>query len=211
MRSCVALCACICLCCSSVLAQDSLGATDLDSTAFTPKSSESDVNRLELAGSDSFEYDIANKIRKAKSSVQIGIGMNFTQNATTKALQVNVSGALGYSYFFTKNIGLRAQGIVDNTQTSFFGGIGVDVLWDFIQTEPFGIGVFIGSSMGYQELYSTNQQGGFLGQFHSGIGLIFDGGRSRLEGMVRLPYNTISSTQQIRSNITYILMYSYTF
>ena len=49
-----------------------------------------DVEQLELAGGDSFEYDIDNKIRRAKSSVQVGVGINFTHNVDTKALQLSL-------------------------------------------------------------------------------------------------------------------------
>ncbi|TLD83711.1 hypothetical protein [Helicobacter trogontum] len=175
-------------------------------------SSGSEVEQLELAGGDSFEYDINNKIRRAKSNVQVGVGVNFTHNATTGSLQVNASVALGYSYFFHKTFGMRLNGIFDNTQTSYFGGIGLDIMWDFIQTEPFGLGVIIGSSVGYAKEYGVVENGGFLGYFHAGVGMVFDGGRSRLDGVTRIPYNSIPNiTRQLSTDITYVLMYSYTF
>lgn len=198
MRFSVVLCMCFCAA-SSLFAQN---------IANSKENNDGSVEKLELAGSDSFGYDINNKIRKAKSSVQVGVGINFTRNLDTEKLQVNASIALGYSYFFHKTFGIRAQGIFDNTQTSYFGGVGVDVMWDFIQTEPFGIGLTIGSSVGYEEQYGASKAKGFLAQLHVGIGMIFDGGRSRLDGITRIPYNKIEG---INPEITYILMYSYTF
>lgn len=205
IRRSVVLCACFCIV-SSLFAQNA----DSKAVSSTNSNNDNSVNKLELAGGDSFEYDINNKIRKAKSSVQVGVGINFTNNANTNKLQVNASVALGYSYFFSKNFGVRAQGIFDNTQTSYFGGVGADVMWDFIQTEPFGVGVFLGSSLGYEEQYHKNSEyKGFLAQLHVGVGMIFDGGRSRLDGVARIPYNKIGISKY--PEITYILMYSYTF
>ena len=200
MRYSMVLCMYFCAI-SSLFAQNAASTTD---------SNDSGVEKLELAGGDSFEYDIDNKIRKAKSSVQVGVGVNFTHNSDTNGLQVNASVALGYSYFFHKTFGIRAQGIFDNTQTSYFGGVGVDVMWDFIQTEPFGFGVLVGSSIGYEERYGIYKYKGFLGQFHVGVGMVFDGGRSRLDGITRIPYNTTGGPK-MSQEITYILMYSYTF
>lgn len=199
MRCCKVLFMCLCVV-SLLFAEGDLSVGE-----------KADVEQLELAGGDSFEYDIDNKIRRAKSSVQVGVGINFTHNVDTKALQVNASVALGYSYFFHKTFGVRLNGIFDNTQTSYFGGVGLDVMWDFIQTEPFGFGVLVGSSAGYTERYGTYKNGGFLGYFHVGLGMVFDGGRSRLDGITRIPYNTIGATRQISTDITYVLMYSYTF
>ncbi len=172
---------------------------------------EDEVTKLELAGSDSFEYDIANKIRKTKSGVNVGVGANFIYNIQDNGLQVNVSAMLGYSYFFYKTFGIRLNGIFDNNKSGFYSGASVDVMWDFIQTEPFGIGILIGSSIGYREYYLSSKYGQLLGQFHSGIGFIFDSGRSRIDTIVRIPYNNIESYSKIYNNITYVIMYSYTF
>ena len=170
-----------------------------------------EVGKLELAGADSFEYDTDNKIRKTKSNFQVGVGINFTHNINTEALQVNASVALGYSYFFHKTFGVRVNGIFDNTQTSYFGGVGFDAMLDFIQTEPFGLGVLIGSSFGYSEQYGNYKRGGLIGYFHVGLSMIFDGGRSRIDGITRIPYNAIANKSGLLPEITYVLMYSYTF
>lgn len=168
------------------------------------------VDQLELAGTDVFGYDTSNKIRKTKSNFQFGVGINFTHNLNTKELQVNASVAFGYSYFFNKMFGVRINGIYDNTQTSYFGGVGFDAMFDFIQTEPFGLGVLAGSSFGYTEQYGADKIGGFLSYFHIGLSMIFDAGRSRVEGIARIPYNTIGN-KNVLPEATYILMYSYTF
>lgn len=202
MRCGVVLCMYFCVV-SSLLAQQ-------NTTSDNTKSSENSVDKLENSGSDSFGYDISDKIRRAKSGVQVGIGINFTQNPNDNKLQVNASFALGFSYYLNKNFGIRAQGIFDNTQTSLFGGVGFDILYDFIQTELFGAGVFLGSSIGHGEQYGKSQYGGFLGQLHVGIGMIFDSGQSRLDGIARIPYNKIGG-DAIYPGTTYILMYSYTF
>lgn len=210
MRYCLMLCMCLFATTSTLFAQSSLDVSASNDGIVTPSNNDNEVTKLELAGGDSFEYDINNKIRKAKSSVQVSVGMNFTYNHNKDALQVNASIGLGYSYFFHKTFGIRAQGVFDNMQSGYFGGIAFDAIWDFIQTEPFGLGIILGSSAGYQEQYGVKGQNGFLGQLHVGVGMIFDGGRSRLDGLTRIPYSVIMGNQE-SLGIVYILMYSYTF
>ncbi len=176
-----------------------------------PTQNTNEVEKLELAGEDSFEYDISEKIRKTKSGVNVGIGANFVYNIQENAIKINASTILGYSYFFHKTFGLKLHGIFDNNQRGFYSGVGMDIIWDFVQTEQFGMGILIGSSMGYKEYYISGKQGQLLGQFHSGLGFVFDSGRSRIDGIVRIPYNRIELSNKVYANITYILMYSYTF
>lgn len=176
----------------------------------TTSNTSNDVGKLELAGSDSFGYDIANKIRQSKSSFNFGIGMNVIK---TEKFEFNASVLLGYSHFFNKNFGLRGYGLFDNFSNGFYGGVGADIVWDFLQTEAFGMGVILGSSIGYAKNYdNTLGADEFLTQFHGGISLIFDSGKSRLEGIVRIPYKQFHLLNQFNnSGITYIFMYSYTF
>lgn len=172
-------------------------------------SASSDVSKLELAGNDSFGYDIGNKIKKAKSSFNIGIGANlFHENSQ---VHFNASVIAGYSYFWHKTFGLRGYGLFDNRYNGFYGAAGVDIMWDFLQFEPFGIGLILGSSIGYSGFYSDSA-GGFLGQAHVGFSLIFDSGKSRLETLARLPYNKVHLLNNFKNvGVTYIIMYSYTF
>ncbi|RDU67117.1 hypothetical protein CQA53_02365 [Helicobacter didelphidarum] len=171
----------------------------------------SNITKLELAGEDSFGYDVSNKIRKTKSNFHVGIGMNMVYDSNLSKVQFNASIIVGYSYFFHKTFGLRGYGIFDNKYNSFYGAFGIDVIWDFLQTEPFGMGIILGSSIGYSQGYKT-QGDGFLGQAHAGISFIFDAGRSRIEGIVRIPYNDVPSLPNFtKVGITYIIMYSYTF
>ena len=171
-----------------------------------------ETRKLELAGDDTFGYDISNKIRKSKSNFNVGIGMNIVRLQNTNIFRLNASVLAGYSYFFHKTIGFRGYAFFDNMATQFYTGAGIDVLWDFIQTEQFGLGVIVGSSVGYVKSYNISGAGDFLGQFHVGIGMTFDSGKSRLEGLTRIPYNQINLLGNIeRVDITYIIMYSYTF
>lgn len=170
-----------------------------------------DVSKLELAGQDSFGYDVSNKIRKAKSSFNIGLGANLIYNSYDRKVDFNASVIAGYSYFFHKTFGLRAYGIFDNRVDGFYGAFGFDGLWDFIQYEPFGFGIIVGSSLGYSGTYSSNL-GGFLAQAHLGFSFIFDSGKSRLEFLTRLPYNRVHLLNNFENvGTTYIIMYSYTF
>lgn len=172
----------------------------------------SDVSKLELAGGDSFAYDVANKIRKSKSSFNIGIGMNMMHE--NNIFYFNASVIAGYSYFFHKTFGLRGYGIFDNRYNGFYGAAGVDAMWDFLQFESFGMGVTLGSSIGYSGFYTSTSgdNGGFLAQAHAGFSFIFDSGTSRLEALARIPYNRVHLLNDFANvGITYIIMYSYTF
>ncbi|MWV61316.1 hypothetical protein DCO58_10245 [Helicobacter saguini] len=172
-------------------------------------SGNSDVSKLELAGNDSFGYDIGNKIRAAKSSFNIGIGANLLHE--NNKVHFNASVIAGYSYFWHKTFGLRGYGLFDNRYNGFYGAAGVDVMWDFLQFEPFGVGVIVGSSLGYSGLYGDGV-GGFLAQAHLGFSLIFDSGKSRLEALARLPYNKVHMLNDFKNvGVTYVIMYSYTF
>ncbi|STQ86976.1 hypothetical protein LS73_006885 [Helicobacter muridarum] len=175
---------------------------------------DSNVPNLELAGSESFEYDVNNKIRKAKSNFNIGIGANISKvnHESLGKYRINVSALLGYSQFFYKTFGVRLYGLFDYSIEKIYGGAGFDVLWDFLQTENFGIGIISGSSVGYSQVTELDNNGGALSQFHVGASVNFDGGKSRLEGLVRIPYNKLkSSNTLIDVGITYVIMYSYLF
>ena len=175
---------------------------------------DSSVPSLELAGSDSFEYDVNNKIRKSKSNFNIGIGANISKvnHESLGKYRINVSALLGYSQFFYKTFGVRLYGLFDYSVEKIYGGVGFDVLWDFLQTESFGLGVISGSSVGYSQVTALMDNRGVLSQFHVGASINFDGGKSRLEGLVRIPYNKQkSSNTPIDVGITYVIMYSYLF
>lgn len=174
----------------------------------------SSISDLELAGSDSFDYDINNKLRKAKSNFTIGIGANLSKinHESLGNYKINVSVLLGYSQFFHKTFGFRMYGIFDYTVEKLYGAAGFDILWDFLQTEYFGLGIIAGSSIGYSKIIALDGKDGVLSQFHTGVSVIFDGGKSRLEGLARLPYHKLeASNSPIDVGITYIIMYSYLF
>lgn len=170
------------------------------------------VGKLELSGSDSFSYDVNNKMRKAKSSFNVGIGANMLYlPADKEPYKFNASVIAGYSYFFFKSFGIRGYLLFDNLYDRFYLAGGFDAMIDFFQIEQFGLGLIIGSSAGYNKFYGGNE--GFLAQFHAGFSMIFDVGKSRLEALVRIPYGSYQygSNQLSASNVTYILMYSYSF
>ena len=171
------------------------------------------VDKLELAGSDSFDYDINNKIRRAKSNFNIGIGFNVSKIiAPGFKYGINVSTLAGYSYFFHKTFGLRVSGIFDYLLDKFYGGGGVDVLWDFVQTEPFGMGISFGANAGYSKMKALGDASGFLVQADAGLSLVFDGGKSRLELLARIPLNKIdSSIGKVSPGPSYVVLYLYSF
>ncbi|RDU70708.1 hypothetical protein CQA66_07670 [Helicobacter aurati] len=191
-----------------LFAEQPMNATE--SIPQTPKS----ISDLELAGSDSFDYDINNKLRKAKSNFTIGIGGNVSKinHESLGNYKVNVSVLLGYSQFIHKTFGFRMYGIFDYNVEKLYGAAGFDILWDFLQTEYFGLGLIAGSSVGYSKITALDGRDGVLSQFHAGVSMNFDSGKSRLEGLVRLPYHKLKTNDlSIDVGITYVIMYSYLF
>lgn len=175
---------------------------------------ESSASNLELAGSDSFDYDINNKISKSKSNLNIGIGANISKvnYESLGKYRLNVSSLIGYSQFFHKTFGVRLYGLFDYSVEKIYGGVGFDVLWDFFQIENFGVGIIAGSSIGFSKIIALDLNGGVLSQFHVGASINFDGCKSRLELLVRIPYNKLKVLDPpIDVGVTYIIMYSYLF
>ncbi len=105
--------------------------------------------------------DIQNLSNYTKIS-RDGGGNNDGSNrtSTTTSQQIGILG--GYKKFFSPKLGVRFYGVLDygridrdydigvnNTENSFGFGANVEALFNFVETESWGLGAFAGGGLGY--------------------------------------------------------------
>lgn len=170
-----------------------------------------------LLGSPNIDDDTTDykeMIRRNKSSLTLGVGLNYTNLSLDTAkphYKFNASFLLGYSYFFNKNIGFRTYLMMDNSDKFGLYGAGGDIIYDMYQGRVVGFGIIAGLSGGYMAIYPIKNET-FLPYANGGFSISFDSGKSRFEALVRYPLikPRINNTLVI-NDITFIAMYSYTF